>query len=61
MTQHLGIQVFKFPMWCVIMIRHEKNVNWKIWIMVKFYINDLQVINKYVMTWNMMVNPTTQL
>jgi len=41
MTQLLGIQVFKIPMWCVIMIRHKKNGNWEIWIMVNFYLNDL--------------------
>jgi hypothetical protein len=61
MTQLLQIQVLKIPMWCVIMIRHKKNGNWKIWIMVNFYINNLQVINKFVMTWNTMINPTTQL
>jgi hypothetical protein len=34
-------------MWCVIMIRHKKNGDWKIWIMVSFlYINDLQVTNR---------------
>jgi len=46
MTQLLGIQVLWIPMWHVIKIRHKKNCNWKIWIMVNFYINDLQVINR---------------
>jgi hypothetical protein len=61
MTQLLNIQGFKIPMWCVIMIKHKKNGNWKIWIMVNFYINNLQVINRFVMTWNTMINTTTQL
>jgi hypothetical protein len=29
----------------MIMIKHMKNGNYKIWIMVNFYVNDLQVIN----------------
>ncbi len=33
-------------MQCVIMIRHKKNGNWKIWIMVNFYRNDFQVTNR---------------
>jgi hypothetical protein len=41
MTQLLGIQALWILMWCVIKIRHKKNGNWKIWIMVDFYINDL--------------------
>jgi len=45
MTQLLGIQTLWILMWCVIMIRNKKNGNWKIWIMVNFYINDLQITN----------------
>jgi hypothetical protein len=44
--QLLGIQNLWIPMWHVIMIRHKKNRNWMIWIMVNFYINDLQVANR---------------
>jgi hypothetical protein len=46
MTQLLGIQALWIPMWHVIMIRHKKNGNWKIWIMVNFYINDFQITNR---------------
>jgi hypothetical protein len=46
MTQLLGIQALWILMWCMIMIKHKKNGNWKIWIMVNFYINDLQVTNR---------------
>jgi len=48
MTQLLGIQTLWIPMWCVIMIRHKKNGNWKIWIMVNFYINDFQATNVFL-------------
>jgi hypothetical protein len=41
MTQLLGIQTLWILMWCMIMIRNKKNGNWKIWIMVNFYVNDL--------------------
>jgi hypothetical protein len=41
MTQLLGIQTLRIPMWHVTMIKHKKNGNWKIWIMVNFYVNDL--------------------
>jgi hypothetical protein len=37
MTQLLGIQA----LWQVIMITHKKNDNWKIWIKVNSYINNL--------------------
>jgi hypothetical protein len=46
MTQPLVIQALWIPMWQVIMIRHKKNGNWKIWSKVNFNINDLQVINR---------------
>jgi hypothetical protein len=46
MTQLLGIQALWIPMWCVIMVRHKKNGNWNIWIMVNIYINDLQITNR---------------
>jgi hypothetical protein len=46
MTQLLRIQALWILMWCVIMIKHKKNGNWKIWIMVNFCINDLQVIKR---------------
>jgi hypothetical protein len=46
MTQLLGIEALWIPMWSVIMIRHKKNGSWNIWIMVNFYINDLQVTNR---------------
>jgi hypothetical protein len=29
------------------MITHKKSGNWKIWIKVNFYINNLQVINRF--------------
>jgi hypothetical protein len=46
MTQLLRIQALWILMWCMNMIKHKKNGNWKIWIMVNFYINNLQVTNK---------------
>ncbi len=46
MTQLLGIQALWISMWCKTMIKHKKNGNWKIWIMVNFYINDFQVTNR---------------
>jgi hypothetical protein len=34
-------------MWCVIMTTYKKSGNWKIWIKVNFYINNLEVINRF--------------
>jgi hypothetical protein len=44
--QFLRIQALWNPTRHMIMIKHNQNGNWNIWIMVNFDINDLQVINR---------------